>query len=288
MSVTQTAVSALSQTAVSALSVASSSADALISGRVVAGTKKAYQSTMQRIQTWYTQNNLDFRLPVKRDEIKSFFGALTDTDPPLSVSTVKGYKSALVWYYKEHGMVLDPETNQQLQTLMKGYKRKVATLKLDGKMAVFEGKHHLSFQAYCVLAKHLLSSSDFNQMLFAWPYLLLQWNLIARTNTIACMMMEHIGWEGDALLISTPKHKGDQEGANCFSRHVYANPSNPAICPILSLAILMFVRSIRHDHSSASTENSVPNFRVFDGSDSTARYSDTLLRVIATAAMQID
>ena len=103
-------------------------------------------------------------------------------------------------------------------------------------MAVYEGKHHLTFQGYCALAKSLLTSEDPSQTLFAWPYLLLQWNLVARTTTVASMMMEHISWEAGALLISTPKHKGDQEGVKCFARHVYANPSCPSICPVLALA----------------------------------------------------
>jgi hypothetical protein len=118
-------------------------------------------------------------------------------------------------------------------------------------------------------------------MLFAWPFLILQWNLIARTATISSMMMQHIGWEGDALLISTPKHKGDQEGVKCFARHVYANPSNPAICPVLALAILTFVRSLRHDASSADTAEE-PSFRIFDGPNSSARFSDSLQRIIAS------
>lgn len=176
---------------------------------------------------------------------------------------------------------MEPEVNQQLETLLNGYKRKVSDLKLEGRMPVFEGKYHLTFEGYCILARLLLTSEPFNQMLFGWPYLILQWNLIARTNTVSSMMMEHIGWEADALLISTPKHKGDQEGVKCFARHVYANPSNPAICPVLALAILIFVRSIKHDPSSSSTSDPLSNFRVFDGPDNASRFSDVLSRTIA-------
>jgi hypothetical protein len=272
-------------TAATALSSASSSADALIDGRVVQGTKHQYSIKVAAIQQFYIQHHLDFTLPLQSKDILSFFGWLINTkhkDKPLAVSSARLYKSALKWHYKEKKLIMDPDMNQQLETLLNGYKRKVSDLKLEGKMSVFEGKYHLSFQGYCVLAKQLLTSEVFNHMLFGWPYLVLQWNLIARTNTIASMMMEHISWEGDALLISTPKHKGDQEGVKCFARHVYANPSNPTICPVLSLAILTFVRSIRHDHELSPTVQSLPNFRVFDGTDNTARYSDVLGRIIAT------
>ena len=53
-------------------------------------------------------------------------------------------------------------------------------------------------------------------------------------------MLQHISWEQDAMVITAPKHKGAQEGNNCYPKHVYANPVNPAICQILSMALLIF------------------------------------------------
>jgi hypothetical protein len=265
------------------LSSASSSADALIGGRVVNATKHQYKGKIRAIQQFYTQQRLEFNVPVERHEILAFFGWLIDVkhkDKPLAFSSVRSFKSALVWYYKEHKLIMEPEVNQQLETLLNGYKRRVSDFKLDGKMPVFEGKYHLTFEGYRVLASLLMKSEPFNQMLFGWPYLILQWNLIARTATVSSMMMEHIGWEADALLITTPKHKGDQEGVKCFARHLYANPSDPSICPVLALAILTFVRSLRHDPDSSSSPDSTPNFRVFDGSNSSSRFSEVLLRII--------
>jgi hypothetical protein len=260
-----------------------SAADALIGERVVPQTKRAYTSKINAIQRYYKEElGRDFAVPVQKKHILGFFGWLIDVkhkEEPLSISTVKMYKSALKWYYKEKRLVFDPQVDQQLETLLKGYQRRVSNLKLDGKMPVFEGKFHLPFAGYRLLCA-LLFTSQPAQMLFAWPFLILQWNLIARSNTVSSLMMEHIGWEGDALLISTPKHKGDQEGVKCFPRHVYANPSDPAICPVLALAVLTFVRSLRHDPTSVDSA-APPSFRVFDGPDSNARWSSTLARTIA-------
>ena len=122
-------------------------------------------------------------------------------------------------------------------------------------------------------------------MLFGWPFLVLQWNLVARSATVSSMMMEHISWEGDSLVITTPKHKGDQEGANCFPRHLYANPIDPVICPVLALAILTFVRGLRVDPlstPSSSSGSAVESFRVFDGDNNGSRFSGVLHRVIQT------
>lgn len=136
--------------------------------------------------------------------IHSFFGWLIDIkhkDKPVAFSTVRQYKSALVWYYKEHKLIFQPEISQGLETLLNGYKRRVSDHKLAGKMPVFEGKYHLTFDRYSLLASALLKAQDVVQMLFGWPFLVLQWNLIARTATVSGMMMEHVGWEGDSLLI---------------------------------------------------------------------------------------
>jgi hypothetical protein len=269
----------------SVCSSAASSAKALIGARVVSSTKAAYQSKINLIKQFYIDHLLcDLSLPVQQDQIHSFFGWLIDTKhqaKPAAFSTVRQYKSALVWYYKEQKLIIQPEIDQGLETLLNGYKRRVSDHKLAGRMPVFEGKYHLTFDGYTLLARALFNAQDVNQMLFGWPFLVLQWNLIARTATVSGMMMEHIGWEGDALLISTPKHKGDQEGVKCFARHLYANPTNPPICPILALAVLTFVRVLKYD-SQAEAKGQPPNYRIFDGAHSESRYSEVLSRAIAS------
>ena len=54
-------------------------------------------------------------------------------------------------------------------------------------------------------------------------------------------MFDHNGWEGDAMMIIFPKHKGDQEGEH------YANPQNPAIYPILAFAVYIWTIGFRRD-----------------------------------------
>ena len=266
------------------LSSATSAANALIDARVVKGTKRQYNSKLTLINAYFT-DNLGYALtvPVELAAILGFFGWLIDIkhkEKPAAFSTVRGYKSALVWFYKEKKAILLPETDQGIETLLNGYKRKVADFKLAGKMPVFEGKHHLTYEGYCKLALALFTAQPFGRTLFGWPYLLLQWNLIARTATVASIMMEHVSWEGDALLISTPKHKGDQDGVKCFARHLYANPGNPVICPVLGLAVLAFTRILRHDPDEGP--QSLPNYCLFDGSNNDSRWSELLSSVIGS------
>ncbi len=111
----------------------------------------------------------EFTVPVQRVDILRFFGWLIDEkhkDTPLAISSVKMYKSALKWYYKENNTIMTPEINQELDTLMRGYQRRVCQFKLDGKMPVFEGKYHLPFAGYRLLAQLFISLSS-NEMLFS-------------------------------------------------------------------------------------------------------------------------
>jgi hypothetical protein len=111
------------------------------------------------------------------------------------------------------------------------------------------------------------------------------------------LMMEHVSWEGDALLVTVPKHKGDQEGSNSFARHLYANTTDPVICPVLALAVLVFTRVMRFDPAKtaqptdSSSAVSLPNYRVFDGNNSESRFSGIFRKALeslsASEAQQV-
>ena len=61
-------------------------------------------------------------------------------------------------------------------------------------------------------------------------------------------MYDHIWWEEDSMVIVFPTHKGDKDGENSLSspKHVFANPINPEICPILAFGAYMICLGV-HD-----------------------------------------
>ena len=69
-------------------------------------------------------------------------------------------------------------------------------------------------------------------------------------------------------------------GRHCFSRHLYGNPTNPVLCPILALAIVVFTHAIKHDASQPADSTGPPSFRIFDGGRSETRFSEALGRAI--------
>ena len=224
---------------------------------------------------------------------------------PYSTSTIQSYKSALCDYYLQNHTILDAETRNELSILLAGYKRDYATMKNNGEVDIFEGKHPLTFKGYTILCKRLMQleperhekhsnvvSNSFNVSLFAWPFFTLQWNMIARSINVADLMLQHLSWRDDSLIITSPKTKTDQEGVNCFPRHVYANPTNFVICPILSLAVLTFCKSFRYNYQEVKTLESNTDsqsepvklenyFQLFEGDSQEQRFSKILQRVLS-------
>ena len=95
---------------------------------------------------------------------------------------------------------------------------------------------------------------------------------MARSCSIGDLMLQHIRWHNDALVCTLPKHKGDQVGDKIVDRHVFANPLNPVICPILSLGVLLFCKPFR-EHGGLQ--------QVFEGNRSECRFSEILSCILA-------
>ena len=180
----------------------------------------------------------------KKDKFGEYF-----TPPKFqSYDHVNGYKSAILDMYEIQNVKPTTAIKDMFNDFAKGYKRKIASLKQQGEIKITEGKAPLTFQGYRFLSKKAVEQkTDFTWAIFAWMFLLFCWNLMARCVSVSGIMFDHIGWEGDAMTIIFPKHKGDQEGEHSAPKHVYANPRNPEICPILAFAVFIWTIGFRRD-----------------------------------------
>ena len=199
-----------------------------------------------------------------------------------SFQHVSGYKSAIKFHFMkiEHLHSFDKAMDSFFSDFHAGYQRLIGELKQNGEMSLIEGKQQLSFQGkqvfkyislcvylvfkcvyilcvymttflgYKYLAnKAICQDTDFQQAIFAHVFLVLCWNLMARCVSVSGLMYSHISWNTDALRIVFPTHKGDKEGANSLPKHVFANPTCPAICPILALAVFVWTCGVRRANS---------------------------------------
>jgi hypothetical protein len=64
---------------------------------------------------------------------------------------------------------------------------------------------------------------------------------MSRGDSVETIMLQHIDWSEDAMIIEEQGHKADQAGEHKFEKHIYATPTTPHTCPILSLAVMIFL-----------------------------------------------
>jgi hypothetical protein len=247
-------------------------------------------------------------LPLEKGLTLTFFGALVQprlqNDPifgkprakvlenggHIATSTVTGFKSALIWYHSDCNATIDPSLDKELNLFITGYRKEVGDMKQQGHMNAFEGKQPLSFAGYQMLASRFLemtptSSASGNHRstgdglavtwtmgTFGWAFLLLQWNLMARSISVAAVMLSHLTWRDDHLTCTTPRTKTDQTAESAFPKSIFANPLQPQICPVLGIAVFVFCRTYKDGDSPA----------LFDGKQQEDRYSKLLTSLLAS------
>jgi hypothetical protein len=113
----------------------------------------------------------------------------------VSASCMQGYKSALIWWYAEKKLKLDQAQNDWIDNFIKGYKKIVADKKARGVMSISEGKSALSFGGYLYISKTMMTLKPVHRKytwmegIFAWSFMTLSWNLIARANSVGNIML---------------------------------------------------------------------------------------------------
>ena len=123
-----------------------------------------------------------------------------------AVYTIDGYRSAITALYKEHH-ISHILPRDELSEFLSGYKRTIADLKAEGNMSQHEGKRPVTLEEFRKLATFSFQSGyDVSQYLTNTLFILLCWNLMSRSISVARLMYNHITWIGDALVVELPKH----------------------------------------------------------------------------------
>jgi len=113
----------------------------------------------------------------------------------------------------------------------------------------------------------MLTSKGMNGV-FSHAVFTTMWNLMSRVGNAVSICKSHLQWSEDALLIFFAHEKTDQTQSKPGDpRHIYANPYQPSICPILSLGIFFLVTDVSSSRS---------NF-VFPGDSQYGRFQKSLM-----------
>lgn len=113
------------------------------------GTNPDYASTQskRRADALNTEEN-----NAEENDMNNGRGSVT-----IAVSTMQGYKSAIVNYFQLKQVVWSKEFDNWVEQYIDGYGKLIAEKKEKGVMAMQEGKNHLQFSAYQELTKYMMS-----------------------------------------------------------------------------------------------------------------------------------
>ena len=263
--------------------------NALTSDNQIKIPKKKDAPTKREYHQYLEEQN------VLKDAVIKFFGELSmrafalegvssrvakSLPKPLAPSSLWGYRSALVYLHSQTKQTLDEKLNVELDTLLNGYEKTICALQKEGKVKPNEGKMHLKWDGYDMLAEKFFKKSpppgakgySWSTTVFAWSFCVLMWNLMSRSESVDSLMMEHVDWDGDALTIEEQGHKGDQTGECKYPKHLYANTEYPYKCAVLAFAVQFFSFPDRPNES----------YQIFAGTNSKNRFSHLLAAMLTS------
>ena len=187
----------------------------------------------------------------------------------LSASSYQSKRSGLFHLFRSFRVPQPPTLKEDLKSAMKGLKRTVAREKQRGDGRIEVGKEPMSFALYKFLATNFLEMSG-SDGFFGWCFLVLSWNLACRSSNTCTLQLKHFRWIEDCFAIFFAHQKNDQGGTKKHPRHIYPNPLEPVICPLLALT--MYLLLFGHILSE--------NGSLFPGNDQYIRFSKLLKRTI--------
>jgi hypothetical protein len=188
----------------------------------------------------------------------------------MSKGSYGGIRSGVIFLFTMSQISPPPSFRDRIATLLKGFKRTILEQKVRRGETLDEGKEAMSFQCYKLLCKKFFEGEK-DEYLFALLFLVLEWNLIARSDNIVNLAIGDLEWSDDSLIIYLKKSKTDQEGVDSLTPfHVYFNPTEPSICPGVALGMYLF----------SNPGIIMNNKKLFPADHQYNRYSSILMKVI--------
>jgi hypothetical protein len=191
-----------------------------------------------------------------------------------NASMYEGIRSSIMYLFKVCN-VSPPDDFQKLNRLLKALKRAIVSHKVAHGRSLEEGKRVMSLSCLRLLCQIFAGSSN-DEYFFAWPFILLEWNLMARSDNIVNLHVNDLSWTDDSLNAKMKKSKTDQEGNNAkVAHHMYFNSADPFLNIGIALGIYFFLNG---------TLITNPNSLIFPANNQYHRYSDILSKVVAKNA----
>jgi hypothetical protein len=129
----------------------------------------------------------------------------------LGVASYDQAKSTLVHLFRMSKYDIPAEFADNLKIFMKGMKRTVAAKKMEDGDSGIIGKKKMDFKVFKKICA-LFLKEEAEEFLFAHCFLVLEWNLMSRSDNIVHAHLFHITWEDDCLAFRFCKKQNGPDG----------------------------------------------------------------------------
>ena len=157
------------------------------------------------------------------------------------------HRAAIRALFTDYGVHAPTEWDDNLSILFAGIKRREAEKRQGGELERTDGTKHkkggkkpMTMHMYRALNSCMYRRE---QTPFKVLFVLLCWNLMARACNVGNIGLQHMSWHDDALTVEFCHVKTNRTGSGkgLHPRHIYANPKEPQICPILALGVYLLI-----------------------------------------------
>ena len=187
-----------------------------------------------------------------------------------SSSNLRKYKYAILWGSNKAKSLLPTSFYNEMDKFL-------VPLKKDSKKAAKDGllDEHESDPISWTLFQLLLKWAIEEVNMLVWVFSLLQWNCMSRSRNIGDLAYHNFRTDNDYIKIRYDNTKADQSGDNVKDKHVYANPFNPLVCPILALGIWFSLESKR-----LGSRTSILGLEKYDREVPSTKYTRALSKIM--------
>lgn len=159
---------------------------------------------------------------------------------PVSINAIQNDRAAIVDKFRLLGRRFNVDETEEIKMFFSALTKENAQLRsngVNGRLSRQGGKDNLPFALYRWLAEQCLFSPN-PSLLWAHSFSLWLWNLMARCTNISTLLTSNIFIEGDSIGTKFEVTKTKQGGTDETElMHVYANPHDFVICPVLALGL---------------------------------------------------
>ena len=196
------------------------------------------------------------------------------TDEPPGFSTMNTHRSGLFNLFRDFKVPMSASLEQELSGHFKGLRRQTASSAQAGAISAKTGKDPMSFSMYRWMCMQMMKLGRLSDFVTSHAMLTLSWNLMCRISNTVEIKHSHLVWDNDSLGVIFVTMKNDQGGERPRdSRHVFANPLMPEICPILSLGLYLICYP-------TTISTMAEGIKLFPGGNQDDRFGNAIDRVL--------